>query len=75
MIKDINYRLDINTLHRDEEATEIALNEIGRISFRSTLPLFVDEYRRNRETGSFVLIDETTNSTVAAGMILGETQG
>ena len=73
MIKDINYRLDINTLHRDEDATEIGLNEIGRISFRSTLPLFVDEYRRNRETGSFVLIDETTNSTVAAGMILGET--
>ena len=75
MIKDINYRLDINTLHRDEEAAEIGLNEIARISFRSTLPLFVDEYRRNRETGSFVLIDETTNSTVAAGMILGESQG
>ncbi len=73
MVKDINYRLDINTLHRDEEATELTLNEIGRISFRSTLPLFVDEYRRNRETGSFVLIDESTNATVAAGMILGET--
>ena len=73
MVKDINYRLDINTLHRDEEATELALNEIGRISFRSTMPLFIDEYRRNRETGSFVLIDETTNATVAAGMILGET--
>jgi len=75
MVKDINYRLDINTLHRDEEATELALNEIGRISFRSTVPLFVDEYRRNRDTGSFVLIDETTNATVAAGMILGETAG
>ena len=75
MVKDINYRLDINTLHRDEEATEISLNEIGRISFRSTLPLFVDEYRRNRETGSFVLVDEATNSTVAAGMILGESAG
>ena len=73
MIKDLNYRLDINTLHRDEDATELALNEIGRISFRSTVPLFIDEYRRNRETGSFVLIDETTNATVAAGMILGET--
>ena len=73
MVKDINYRLDINTLHRDEEATELALNEIGRISFRSTMPLFIDEYRRNRETGSFVLIDESTNATVAAGMILGET--
>ena len=75
MVKDINYRLDINTLHRDDEATEISLNEIGRISFRSTLPLFVDEYRRNRETGSFVLVDEATNSTVAAGMILGESAG
>ena len=75
MVKDVNYRLDINTLHRDEEATEISLNEIGRISFRSTVPLFVDEYRRNRETGSFVLIDEDTNATVAAGMILGETAG
>ena len=72
MVKEVNYRLDINTLHRDEEATELSLNEIGRISFRSTVPLFVDEYRRNRETGSFVLIDETTNATVAAGMILGE---
>ncbi|MBT8206850.1 MAG: sulfate adenylyltransferase subunit CysN [Acidimicrobiales bacterium] len=72
MIKDVNYRLDINTGHRDEGATDIKLNEIGRISFRSTVPLFVDEYRRNRATGSFVLIDETTNATVAAGMILGE---
>ena len=75
MVKEVNYRLDINTLHRDEEATELSLNEIGRISFRSTVPLFVDEYRRNRETGSFVLIDETTNATVAAGMILGESAG
>ncbi|RZV43685.1 MAG: sulfate adenylyltransferase subunit CysN [Acidimicrobiales bacterium] len=72
MIKDVNYRLDINTGHRDEGATDIKLNEIGRISFRSTVPLFVDEYRRNRATGSFVLIDETTNATVAAGRILGE---
>jgi len=72
MIKDVNYRLDINTGHRDEGATDIKLNEIGRISFRSTVPLFIDEYRRNRSTGSFVLIDETTNATVAAGMILGE---
>ena len=75
MVKDINYRLDINTLHRDEDATEIVLNEIGRISFRSTMPLFIDEYRRNRLTGSFVLIDEATNATVAAGMILGESAG
>jgi len=71
----VNYRLDINTGHRDEGATDIKLNEIGRISFRSTVPLFLDEYRRNRETGSFVLIDEVTNATVAAGMILGESSG
>lgn len=74
MIKDINYRLDINTLHRDESANEVSLNEIARVSFRSTLPLFIDKYRRNRSTGSFVLIDEATNSTVAAGMILGESR-
>jgi sulfate adenylyltransferase subunit 1 (EFTu-like GTPase family) len=50
----------------------LALNEIGRITLRTTAPLFFDEYRRNRTTGSFVLIDETTNNTVGAGMILGE---
>ena len=48
-------------------------NEMGRVSLRTTLPLFFDEYRRSRETGSFILIDEATNSTVGAGMILGET--
>ena len=57
-----------------DEATELSLNEIGRISLRTQSPLFFDEYRRNRETGSFVLIDETNNNTVAAGMILGSAQ-
>jgi len=71
IIKDLAYRLDINTLHRDEDATELTLNEIGRLTFRSQQPLFFDEYRRNRETGSFILIDETSNRTVAAGMING----
>ena len=51
------------------------LNEIGRATFRCTLPLFADEYRRNRETGSFVLIDEATNNTVGAGMLLGSAPG
>jgi bifunctional enzyme CysN/CysC len=73
MVTDVQYRLDVNTLHRDEEADELALNEIGRVSLRTTAPLFYDEYRRNRSTGSFILVDETTNTTVAAGMILGET--
>lgn len=69
MVKEINYRVDINTLHRDEEATEIALNEIGRVRFRVTKPLFVDSYQQNPHTGSFILVDESTNKTVAAGMI------
>ncbi|WP_026414383.1 sulfate adenylyltransferase subunit 1 [Actinomadura oligospora] len=70
MVKDLNYRLDVNTLHRDEEATGLGLNEIGRIGLRVTQPLFVDDYSRNRLTGGFVLIDEATNNTVAAGMII-----
>ncbi len=70
MVKDLQYRLDINTLHRDEDADRLDLNEIGRVTMRITQPLFVDEYRRNRETGSFILIDEATDDTVGAGMIL-----
>lgn len=72
MVQDLDYRLDINTLHRDESATELGLNEIGRVKLRVTKPLLFDEYRRNRLTGSFILIDENTNNTVGAGMILGE---
>jgi bifunctional enzyme CysN/CysC len=71
VVRDLQYRLDVNTLHRDERAVELGLNEIGRVTFRVTQPLFFDEYRRNRETGSFILVDEATNNTVAAGMILG----
>ncbi|MFC5744001.1 sulfate adenylyltransferase subunit 1 [Actinomadura rugatobispora] len=71
MVKALQYRLDVNTLHRDESATGLGLNEIGRISLRVTQPLFVDDYARNRLTGGFILIDESTNNTVAAGMIIG----
>ena len=70
MVKDVQYRLDVNTLHRDPDVHSLALNEIGRVTLRTTQPLFVDEYRRNRETGSFILVDEATNNTVAAGMVL-----
>jgi bifunctional enzyme CysN/CysC len=73
LVKDLQYRLDVNTLHRDEAATALQLNEIGRVQLRTTVPLFFDEYRRNRATGSFVLVDEATNNTVGAGMILGPT--
>ncbi len=70
LVKSLQYRLDVNTLHRDETAASLSLNEIGRVHLRAQLPLFVDEYRRNRATGSFILIDDATNNTVAAGMIL-----
>ena len=72
MVKALHYRLDIDTLHRDETVTQLGLNDIGRITLRTTTPLLFDEYRRNRNTGSFILIDEATMTTVAAGMILGE---
>ncbi len=73
LVKDVKYRLDINTLHRDEDTMSLGLNEIGRVQLRTTQPLFFDEYRRNRTTGSFILVDEATNTTVGAGMILGPT--
>jgi bifunctional enzyme CysN/CysC len=73
-IKALDYRLDVNTLHRDDTATELALNEIGRVRLRAQRPLMFDPYRRNRDTGSFILIDEATNNTVAAGMITGASQ-
>ena len=73
-VESLEYRLDINTLHRDEKATSLSLNEIGRVRLRTQKPLHFDPYRRNRDTGGFILIDEASNRTVAAGMILGETQ-
>jgi sulfate adenylyltransferase subunit 1 len=69
LVKELQYRLDVNTLHRDESAQALRLNEIGRVRLRTTLPLLADEYRRNRTTGGFILIDETTNRTVGAAMI------
>ncbi len=71
VVRDLRYRLDVNTLHRDDTATSLTLNEIGRVALRVTAPLFYDGYRRNRSTGSFILVDEATNATVGAGMILG----
>jgi bifunctional enzyme CysN/CysC len=67
---ELRYRIDVNTLHRHEDASGLSLNEIGRLRLRLSSPLFLDEYRRNRTTGSFILIDESTNDTVGAGMVL-----
>jgi bifunctional enzyme CysN/CysC len=73
MVRELSYRIDVNTLHRDESAESLSLNEIGRVQLRVTQPLFVDPYQQNRQTGSFILVDEASNKTVAAGMI-GRTQ-
>jgi sulfate adenylyltransferase subunit 1 len=70
VVKDVRYRLDINSLHRDMENKKIQMNDIARIQIRTTKPLFVDPYRKNRITGSLILIDEGTNNTVAAGMVV-----
>jgi bifunctional enzyme CysN/CysC len=69
IVRDLQYRLDVNTLHRDDKATELRLNEIGRVTLRLTQPVFCDPYSRNRITGGLILIDEATNGTVGAAMI------
>ena len=70
MVKEIRYKMDVNTLHRNLEDLQIGMNDIARIHIRTTEPLFTDPYRVNRSTGSIILIDEGTNETVAAGMII-----
>src|SRR3978361_7823 len=69
LVKEVQYRLDVNSLHRDKDAGELGLNEIGRVQLRTTTPLLADPYSKNRTTGSFILIDEATGVTVGAGMI------
>jgi len=70
IIKEIRYKMDVNTLHRDLDDKIIGINDIARISIRTTKPLFVDAYRKNRNTGSVIIIDEGTNNTVGAGMVI-----
>ena len=70
MIKEVRYKVDINTLHRVEQDLSLGMNDIGRIQLRVTKPLFYDSYLKNRITGSLILVDEFTNNTVAAGIIL-----
>ena len=69
MITEVVYVMDINSLHRNEENKEIKMNDIARVKIRATRPILKDSYRRNRNTGSIILIDEATNETVAAGML------
>ncbi len=70
VVRAIHYRLDVNTLSRDEGASTLTLNDVGRVSLRTTQPLTYDAYRRNRSTGSFILAPEDTNGTAGAGMLL-----
>src|SRR4029077_13815029 len=67
---DVRYRIDVESLHRDERATVLELNDLGRVRMEPSSPLVFDSYRRNRTTGSLIVIDEATNETVAAGVIL-----
>jgi sulfate adenylyltransferase subunit 1 len=70
MVKEIVYKVDVNTLERQPDGKELRMNEIGRVQLRTTKPLFFDSYRKNRTTGSFILIDEGTFNTVGVGMIV-----
>jgi sulfate adenylyltransferase subunit 1 len=70
MVKEVSYRMDISTLRKVEGDTSLGMNDIGRVVLRTTVPLHFDKYQRNRYTGSLILIDEATNETVAAGMIV-----
>ena len=68
-VKTVRYKMDIPTLHKKADDLQIGPNDLGRIQLRTGTPLLFDSYKRNRNTGSFILIDEYTNATVAAGMI------
>jgi sulfate adenylyltransferase subunit 1 len=70
IVKELKYKIDINTLHRIDSISNLKMNEIGRISLRTSKPLFYDAYKKNRQTGSLIIIDEQTNETIGAGMIL-----
>ena len=69
-VQAVRYKLDVSSLHRSQDATPLAMNDLARVSLHTTAPLFFDSYRKNRQTGSLILVDEAANTTVAAGMIL-----
>ena len=70
MVKELKYKVDINTLHRLQDIDTLEMNDIGRISLRTSKPLFYDVYKKNRQTGSLIIIDSQTNETIGAGMII-----
>ena len=70
MVKELKYKIDINTLHRIEGIDKVEMNDIARMSIRTAKPIFYDAYKKNRQTGSIIIIDEQTNETIGAGMII-----
>jgi sulfate adenylyltransferase subunit 1 len=70
IIKSVAYKVNMSTLEKETEDKTVKLNEIGQMTIRTTKPLFYDSYKRNRVTGSLILIDEGTNETICAGMII-----
>jgi sulfate adenylyltransferase subunit 1 len=70
VIRDVKYKIDVNTLEHNNEDKKVGLNDIAKITIKTTKPLYFDSYRKNRKMGSVILIDEATNNTVAAGMIM-----
>ena len=70
IVKEVRYKVDVNTLHRNEEDLEVKMNDIARVKLRLAKPIFADSYAKNRITGSVILIDEATNNTVASGMVI-----
>ena len=70
MIKELKYKVDINSLHRITEVDNLEMNDIGRVQIRTSKPIFYDIYKKNRQTGSVIIIDEQTNETIGAGMII-----
>jgi len=74
IVEEVRHRIDVDTLRHDESADQLELNEIGRVALRTRQPLAFDPYTRNRATGGFILIDEVTSDTVAAGLLLGCSQ-
>jgi sulfate adenylyltransferase subunit 1 len=70
VVTEVKYKVNVNTLHKVEDDKDFKLNDIGKITLRTSAPLIYDSYRKNRTTGSFILIDPQTNETIAAGMIL-----
>ena len=70
IVKEIKYKLDIETLSRNQDNPVIKVNDIAKVMLRTTKPLFIDSYKKNRITGSIILIDEATNNTVGVGMVI-----